>query len=185
MGETKFFAEAKKKGLRELEHRKVFLCNRITKSGEKRENRAKLCIQSHLFPQAPFIILVKSQPTFLSPSGKSGSSSGTSPMSIVADGVSSSGLPPLITSTPLPPTPISNINNNNNPAAAPDPKFTTWATVNCHGARVVVPECGGVAITVPPGALNPGQAVDIFLSVSVHTVQAIQKKLRKNQGGKN
>ncbi len=90
---------------------------------------------------------------------------------------------PIITSTPLPPTPTSPGRVPLPPTTAPppppppqpappplapsstvDPKFTTWATVNTNGARVAVPDCG-VFLTVPPGALSPGQAADVFLSV--------------------
>lgn len=56
-----------------------------------------------------------------------------------------------ITSTPLPPSPS-------------DPKFTTWATVSATGARLSVPD-SGVFLTIPPGALNIGHTVDVFLSV--------------------
>ncbi len=85
---------------------------------------------------------------------------------------------PLSSSTPLPPTPSSPRGALPPPTTAPppppmcsaaaasmaDPKFTTWASVNTNGARVSVPECS-VFLTVPPGALPPGQAADLFLSV--------------------
>ena len=55
---------------------------------------------------------------------------------------------PMSTSTPLP--------SSTSSCFAQDPKFTTWATVGNAGARVAVPE-SGVALTIPPGALSPGQ----------------------------
>ena len=51
---------------------------------------------------------------------------------------------------------------------SPDPRFTSWATVNCQGARITLPE-SGISLTIPPGALSPGHSVDLFLSVA-HTV---------------
>ncbi len=63
---------------------------------------------------------------------------------------------PAATSTPLAtPTPT---------MASHDPRFTAWATVTAAGARISVPDCAA-SLTIPPGALAPGQSADIFLAV--------------------
>ena len=68
--------------------------------------------------------------------------------------------PPAHTSSPVPRA----------AAAAPssagllDPRFTTWAAVTSHGARISLPDCG-VVLTVPEGAVQPGVSRELFVSV--------------------
>ena len=76
------------------------------------------------------------------------------------------------------PTHTHNNNNNNNGnssgvggggsspprATSASDQFTRWCAVTSAGARLSLPE-SGVSLTVPEGALAPGQAQDMFVSV--------------------
>lgn len=89
-----------------------------------------------------------------STTGSSSHGKGRSPQSTATfEGKRSISFP--LASTPLP--------------SSSDPKFTTWANVGHNGARVSLPD-SNVFLTIPPGALPPGQTVDLYLSV-IHNVQ--------------
>jgi len=46
----------------------------------------------------------------------------------------------------------------------PSSLFTRWCTVTSQGARLTLPD-SGICLTVPEGAVEPGTAVDMFISV--------------------
>ena len=50
------------------------------------------------------------------------------------------------------------------PLPRPDGAWTRWASVGSAGARLALPD-SGVSLTVPEGAVSPGQAVELFISL--------------------
>ena len=78
--------------------------------------------------------------------------------------VTSTPLPNIMTPPPPPshPPPSTSCRNYSQ-----DPKFTKWVSVTAGGARILLEDCD-VCVTIPPGAVNKGHSLDLFVSVIHH-----------------